>query len=110
MFICNADPDRTGRGPFDNEYTPDLKEKAAAGEKFIVLPVDAKGRPLERTLVHLEDVCKGLAGLGVVLDSKKNKRMAACVSAASSKIKVLVIPTNEELMIALETASLLSHR
>ncbi len=40
--------------------------------------------------------------LGVKIDEKKNKQQATIISAAKSKIKVLNIPTNEELMIARE--------
>jgi len=44
----------------------------------------------------------------VTLDKKKNKANATIISTPSSVAKVLVIPTNEELMIAKETAKLLS--
>ena len=55
-------------------------------------------------------VCEGLEFLGVKLDIKENeKRVDGIhdVSAKSSKVKVLVIPTNEALVIARETAELL---
>jgi acetate kinase len=47
--------------------------------------------------------------LGIRLDPEKNKRSAARrlkISAADSKVTVWVIPTNEELMIAQDTAAL----
>ena len=57
-----------------------------------------------------EGVCEGLEFLGVQLDKAENaKRVDGIheVSAKGSKVKVLVIPTNEELVIARETAQLL---
>ena len=57
-----------------------------------------------------EGVCEGLEFLGVKLDKKENAvRVDGIheVSTKDSKVKVLVIPTNEELVIARETAALL---
>ena len=53
-------------------------------------------------------ICEGLECLGVKLDAEKNKTRGeeAVISADDSKVKVWVIPTNEELMIAMDTASL----
>ena len=52
-----------------------------------------------------ESVCKKLEFMGVKIDSAKNKVRGkeAIVSTDDSKVKVLVVPTNEELMIARET-------
>ncbi len=50
-------------------------------------------------------ICANLDQLGIVLDAGKNnstKAQEAIISAASSRVKVLVIPTNEELVIARE--------
>ena len=53
-------------------------------------------------------ICQGLEYMGVKMDAEKNKVRGreADVSAADSKVKVFVIPTNEELMIAMDTAAL----
>ncbi len=53
-------------------------------------------------------ICEGLDYLGVKLDPVKNnvRGEEAVISADDSKVKVLVIPTNEELMIAQDTAAL----
>ena len=53
-------------------------------------------------------ICEGLECLGVKLDAEKNKTRGeeAVISADDSKVKVWVIPTNEELMIAQDTAAL----
>ena len=55
-------------------------------------------------------VCEGLEFLGVRIDLAKNEGRAEGIrdiSAPDSRVKVLVIPTNEELVIARETAELL---
>ncbi|NLZ10027.1 MAG: acetate/propionate family kinase [Alcaligenaceae bacterium] len=48
-------------------------------------------------------VCEHLAWMGIQLDSGQNARNASVVSAPESAATVLVIPTNEELVIAVET-------
>ncbi len=56
-----------------------------------------------------ERICKHLEFLGLKLYLEKNniKGEEACISKDDSKIKVYVIPTNEELMIARDTYDLL---
>lgn len=52
------------------------------------------------------DICTGLEFLGVEIDPQKNEATrgkAGDISTESAKVRVLVIPTNEELMIAGET-------
>ncbi|KMT21473.1 acetate/propionate family kinase [Clostridium cylindrosporum] len=51
------------------------------------------------------EICKGLEFLGVKFDESKNnfRGKAEFISADDSKVKVIVIPTNEELMIARDT-------
>lgn len=53
-------------------------------------------------------ICEGLKFLGVSLDKVKNKVSGKIgdVSSDGSKVKVLVIPTDEELMIARDTKAL----
>ena len=53
--------------------------------------------------------CEGLEFLGMELDGEKNKVRSeeAVISTDSSKVKVLVVPTNEELVIARDTKRLL---
>lgn len=53
-----------------------------------------------------DKVCQGLEFFGVYLDKKKNKalsKVSRFISTESSPAKILVIPTNEEEMIAEET-------
>ena len=68
----------------------------------------------ENTPTVRADVCEGLEFLGVKFDNKANNvnegRSGGSIreiSTKDSKVKVLVIPTNEELVIARETAELL---
>ena len=51
------------------------------------------------------EICKGLEFLGLSVDADKNnfRGKADIISTEDSKVKVLVIPTNEELMIARDT-------
>ena len=55
-------------------------------------------------------ICEGLEFLGVKLDPEKNNTRGkeAIISADDSKVTVWVIPTNEELAIALDTVELIS--
>jgi acetate kinase len=59
-------------------------------------------------------VCEGLEapdGFGIVLDPEKNaavSRSPRAIQAESSRVRVLVVPTNEELEIARETRQILS--
>ena len=56
-------------------------------------------------------VAKELEWLGVKIDEKKNEVRSdepRVISTDDSKVKVLVVPTNEELMIALDVEALLS--
>ena len=57
-------------------------------------------------------VCQGLEYMGVELDEAANdvRGRETVISAAASKVKVLLIPTNEELMIAMDTAAIVSGR
>ena len=63
----------------------------------------------ENSIELREKICCGLEFLGVEIDSAKNKvrGKAVEVNKDSSKVKILVIPTNEELMIAKDTMSLI---
>ncbi|MDR1049377.1 MAG: acetate kinase [Synergistaceae bacterium] len=53
-------------------------------------------------------VCEGLGFLGIEIDAAKNavRGKEAVISTDSSRVKVLVVPTNEELVIARDTKRL----
>lgn len=57
-----------------------------------------------------QGICDNLAYMGIKLDSEKNKERGKEIEISSpdSKIKVFVIPTNEELVIARDTRDLVS--
>ena len=49
-------------------------------------------------------ICRNMEGLGIKIDIKKNDAGEETISTDDSAIKVFVIPTNEELVIARDTA------
>ena len=56
-------------------------------------------------------VCHNLYNLGIMLDEEKNaaSTSAEVISEPDSRVKVLYVPTNEELMIARDTVALIVH-
>ena len=52
-------------------------------------------------------ICESAAWLGLKLDVQANANRGPRISASESKVSAWVIPTNEELMIAQHTGSLL---
>ena len=63
----------------------------------------------ENNGAYRKAMTEGLDFMGIKIDDEKNS-IRGCevdVSSADSKVKVLVIPTNEELMIAMDTKELL---
>lgn len=55
------------------------------------------------------EVCKDLEFLGIEIDELKNEEKREVISTDNSRVKVLRIPTNEELVIALDTAKIVSE-
>ena len=62
----------------------------------------------ENSKAQRMDIASGLEFMGVKMDAEKNdvRGKEAVISADDSKVKVLLIPTNEELMIAMDTMNL----
>ena len=62
----------------------------------------------ENGIANRARIMKGLEYLGAKIDPEKNntRGVEAEISTADSKVKIFVIPTNEELMIAKDTARL----
>ena len=58
-----------------------------------------------------KEVAAGLSYLGIAIDDEKNaiRGEEIDISAEGSKVKTLVIPTNEELMIALDTKDIVEN-
>jgi len=64
----------------------------------------------ERMPILREQVCQDMDSLGIMLNKEENNLFTddiQVLSTPQSRVKVLKIPTNEELMIALETQRLL---
>jgi len=67
----------------------------------------------ENDYIIRSNVCKYLGYLGLKLDEEKNKEIRAVeaeITTADSKVKVYVIPTNEELAIAMQTLELIQSK
>ena len=68
----------------------------------------------EHQWMHREKICKHFKFMGLELDDEKNKNAKLgkeeIISKNDSKIKVFVIPTNEELAIARLTLELISNK
>ena len=80
---------------------------AAMGGLDAVIFTDGIGENDKRSRAS---VCEGLEFMGIKLDPEKNniRGVEAEISAADSRVKVWVIPTNEELAIARDTLELVS--
>ncbi|MCI9118872.1 MAG: acetate kinase [Flavonifractor sp.] len=64
----------------------------------------------ENSAPNRMDIASGLEFMGVKMDAEANnvRGKETVISAADSKVKVLLIPTDEELMIAMDTAEIVS--
>jgi acetate kinase len=88
------------------------------GAYYTILPaLDAvvlTGGIGENSLPIRRRICRYLARLGVVADDRRNDRIiggkAGPITAEGSPLAVWVVPTNEELMIARDTAGIVSGR
>jgi acetate kinase len=92
-------------------YTYSIKTKigaysAAMGGVDVIVFTAGVG---ENSFETRRDILEGFEYLGIKLDSERNNVMGetALITTDDSKVKVYVIPTNEELMIAKETVDLL---
>jgi len=56
-----------------------------------------------------KEVCSDMEYFGIQLDDEKNNTNEEIISADISKVKVMRIPTNEELVIALDTSKIVSE-
>lgn len=75
---------------------------AAMGGLDILIMTGGIGENADTTR---EGICSELDCLGISLDYAKNKgfRSEGIISTSDSKVKILVVPTDEELLIALDT-------
>lgn len=65
----------------------------------------------ENAYTTREGVCSDLDFLGISLDYEKNKgfRSEGIISTPDSKVKIMVVPTDEELVIALDTEQIVKE-
>ena len=67
----------------------------------------------ENSVETRENICKDLEFIGIEFDKGKNEGVRGkemIISKKESKIKVMIVPTNEELVIATETRDIVEHR
>lgn len=66
----------------------------------------------ENQTITRENVCRHFEYLGVTFDSEANKARGkeVVISAPDSKVKIVVIPTDEEMMIAQDTAAIVGNK
>lgn len=66
----------------------------------------------ENSVMTRYEVCTGLGYMGLELDVEKNKHVSGeCdIATKNSKVRVLRIPTNEELVIALDTEEIVTSQ
>jgi acetate kinase len=95
-----------------NMYTYKIKKyvgsySAALGGLDVLVFTGGVG---ENQLGIRESICEGLEFMGIKMDEVANNTRGeeAIISAPDSKVKILVIPTDEEFMIALDTLNLLN--
>lgn len=64
----------------------------------------------ENTVSSREDICEGLEFMGIEIDKEaNNSRGLKDITKEGAKVKTFVIPTNEELMIAIDTKRLVEE-
>jgi len=63
----------------------------------------------ENSITIRARIAERLSWLGVTLDAEANGAGAGLVSTTDSRVKVYVVPTNEELMIARHTLDLVTR-
>jgi len=66
----------------------------------------------ENSIMVRRDVCSNLEFIGIKFDEKLNENVSGecAISTEDSKVKVLRIPTNEELVIALDTEKIVKEQ
>jgi acetate kinase len=114
----------------------DLDEAAAAGDERSRLALDVFARAIrhyigafmldlggldaisfsggigENSAEIRSAVCRGLAGFGIELDEAVNAkaRTAQTISSTGSRVKILIVPADEEIIVARETVSVVERQ
>jgi acetate kinase len=67
----------------------------------------------ENQCITREAVCEDMEYMGMKIDKEKNhglRSKEAIISTPDSKVKILIVPTDEELMIAADTIDILNNK
>jgi acetate kinase len=67
----------------------------------------------ENAVETRENICRDFEFMGLEFDKQKNEGVRGkemVISKKSSKVTVMIVPTNEELVIATETLDIVGHR
>ena len=67
----------------------------------------------ENSAITRSGICEGLEFLGIEIDEALNERVRGqeqVISTKGSRVKIIVVPTNEELMIAIDTNHIVSQK
>jgi len=67
----------------------------------------------ENSVITRSGICKDLEFLGIEIDENLNQTVRGqdqVISKEGSKVKIIVVPTNEELMIAIDTNNIVSQK
>ena len=83
---------------------------AAMGGVDIIIFTGGVG---ENAVETRENICKDLECMGIEFDKQKNDGVRArekVISKDGSKVTIMIVPTNEELVIASETLDIVEHR
>ncbi len=135
--MCNKKSGLLGISGISNDVR-ELEEKAKSGEKKAQLALDMFAYKIKKYIgayiavlnnVHCiiftggigengaimrKRILQNMEGLGIIMDENKNNEKIGGnegdISAQDSKIKVLVVPTNEEKAIARDTYSLVTKK
>ena len=62
---------------------------------------------------HRENICKDMEFIGIDFDKQKNEGARGkelVISKKGSKVTVMIVPTNEELVIATDTSEIVENR
>ena len=64
----------------------------------------------EKSITARSTICDGLSWMGIELNPDKNRqnKPETLISSTDSRVKILIVPANEEFIVARETARLLS--
>jgi acetate kinase len=88
--------------------------KRYIGEFIVIMEgVDAvtfTGGIGQRDIELREEVLNSLSFLGMIIDNHKNEKNEQIISSELSKVKALVIDTNEEIVVARETKRIITKR